>query len=133
MSILDLLSDLARPETFRPASDVNGDGEVNVNDLLQMLGVFNGDCSPAAESPPNVAGGSDGTGTGSNNGGSEANTRAAVNTAVRLQGAGRFEQRAGGRRQECRTNGGVRPAGSASRHSGQPLRSDARQLWMQHL
>jgi hypothetical protein len=27
-----------------------------------------------------------------------------------------------------RTNGGVRPAGSASRHSGQPLRSDARQL-----
>ena len=59
--LLGLLSDLARPETFRPASDVNGDGEVNVNDLLQMLGVFNGDCSPAAESPPNVAGGSDGT------------------------------------------------------------------------
>jgi hypothetical protein len=46
---------------FARPSDVNGDGEVNVNDLLQMLGVFNGDCSPAAESPPNVAGGSDGT------------------------------------------------------------------------
>jgi len=50
--LLSLLSDFGGSGT----SDVNGDGTVDVNDLLQVLGVFGGDCGPT-----NVAGGSDGT------------------------------------------------------------------------